>query len=453
MNTTMKTRLLLLFLPFVFFSPVMKAQLEKLIVETYYVSDANDATDTTDGRSVPVGSKTYRVYVDLKPGYKLQKIYGNAAHNMKIKSTANFYNNIDRPTVYYGYQVKKSYFLNNPTMALDSWLTLGLGVVVGTVPYSGVLKKQDTRDSTILRNNGGTALIAGGILKNNDPAADSMIYYYDGYLPYTGPVVNNWSDNGIRTSSGPPTSGTDTTVFGPQNTGSQFICKNCFLSNSGVSGLNPDSNQVLIAQLTTTGTLSLELNMDILDSTGSVIHYVAANAGGDTLLSPFLIYPTVCGCTDTRYLEYDPSFACSNPASCITLKRFGCTDSIACNYDPSANVLLPNFCCYPGYCNDRDISLVCPDLSPYKIKPNWAPNIYPNPVENVLTIGLIYTSNPVEITYTIYDAYGNLVGEKNLGILAGNSVIKVDVSDLPPGIYIFRVTAGGNSTTQKFIKN
>src|ERR1035437_9615206 len=65
-------------------------------------------------------------FIDLKPGYKLKKIYGDANHALKISSSANFYNNIDRPSAYFGYLINKSWFPSNPTIALDSWLTLGL---------------------------------------------------------------------------------------------------------------------------------------------------------------------------------------------------------------------------------------------------------------------------------------------------------------------------------------
>src|SRR4051812_38004128 len=120
-------RILFYFLSLLFFCETTKAQIEKVIVETYYVSDTLDVTDTIDGaaRALPAGSKTYRIYLDLKPGYKLVKLFGDANHALKITSTANFFNNIDRPTQYFGYLIGKQYFRPNPTLALDSWLTLG----------------------------------------------------------------------------------------------------------------------------------------------------------------------------------------------------------------------------------------------------------------------------------------------------------------------------------------
>ena len=74
----MKTLLTTLFFS-LFAAYYATAQLEKVIIEKYYVSDANDATDV-DGGGVPVGSTTYRIYLDLKPGTVLKRIYGDANH-------------------------------------------------------------------------------------------------------------------------------------------------------------------------------------------------------------------------------------------------------------------------------------------------------------------------------------------------------------------------------------
>lgn len=68
------------------------SQLEKIIVERYYVSDANDATDVIGG-VVEEGSVTYRIYVDMLPGTILKSIYGDASHPFNISSTEVFFNN------------------------------------------------------------------------------------------------------------------------------------------------------------------------------------------------------------------------------------------------------------------------------------------------------------------------------------------------------------------------
>jgi len=63
--------------------------LEAVIVETYYISDANDATDT-DGGTLTAGSVTYRVYVDMAPNFEFQAAYGDANHEMFIETTTQF---------------------------------------------------------------------------------------------------------------------------------------------------------------------------------------------------------------------------------------------------------------------------------------------------------------------------------------------------------------------------
>ena len=448
----MKNSLLILLFA-LFFSTAVKAQIEKVIVETYYVSDTLDVTDTIDGaaRALPVGSKTYRIYIDLKRGYKLAKIFGDANHALKIKSTANFFNNIDRSSEYYGYLIKKNYFTGNPTLALDSWLTLGLATTVN----NGILKTQDTNGTIRTNNWKGTAGISGGILRNNDPTAGIPLTSKDGLLPNVTTYTNGFNDHGFTNGLG-NASGRDTTVFGDTIVGSQFISHDAYLyQSSGVMGAIPDSNQVLVAQLTTTGTLTFELNVLVLDSNNNPIYYVAKSSSADNyIVNPFLSYPPPCGCRDDRYLEYNPNAACDAINACQTLKVFGCTDTMACNYNPIANISLANFCCYPGYCNDRDIALVCPDLSPYRLKQqNISADIYPNPVQNNLKLQLIYAADYAEVTYTIYDAYGRIIKEQNLGAIPGNSLLQTDVADLPSGLYLFRVSIAGVSSIKKFIKN
>src|SRR5437868_6397160 len=73
--------------------------LEGIIVEKYYVSDANDASvSVTDGGGVlPAGSATWRIYADMLPGYKFQAIYGTNTplHTLSFNTTTTFFNNED----------------------------------------------------------------------------------------------------------------------------------------------------------------------------------------------------------------------------------------------------------------------------------------------------------------------------------------------------------------------
>jgi hypothetical protein len=439
----MKSILSVLFI--LLFSISLKAQIENVIVETYYISDANDATDTTDARVLDAGSKTYRIYIDLKSGYKLTKIYGDANHTLKIVSDSIFFNNIDRQAAYFGYKINTTWFKNNPTLALDSWLTLGLA----TTTKSGVLKTEDTDGSIIggTNNSGGSSAIPGGLLVNTDPNAGIPLTTADGLLTYAN-VAANWIDNGFRNFSG-----TDTTIFGPDSIGSKFISTNASLQNSGVTG-STSANDVLVAQLTTNGKISFELNVEISDSIGNSIKYVANDSvllPGEKL-SPFLKYPQLCGCKDTKFVEYNAKYACSDNSTCKTLIVFGCTDPLACNYDPSANFNLANLCCYPGFCNDRDISLVCPNLSVDELNGVPVFTLYPNPAQDHLSVQITSPDNK-DTKYEIYDAVGRVVMKKNTGIVPGNIVQQIDVSDLAQGLYLFRLFVDNNYASKVFIKH
>jgi len=78
--------------------------LENIIVETYYISDANDSIETdavsANPGALPVGSITYRIYADMLPGYKFQAAFGintpGDSHELRLATTTLFFNNEDR---------------------------------------------------------------------------------------------------------------------------------------------------------------------------------------------------------------------------------------------------------------------------------------------------------------------------------------------------------------------
>jgi hypothetical protein len=433
-----KKALLFLFGLVMFFPFFLKAQVRNVIVERYYVSDENDATDTIDGsaRTLPVGSKTYRVYIQLEQGSRLKKIYGDSNHFLKIASTDTFFNNINRPNAYFGYLINKTWFPDNPTLALDSWLTLGRGAK----NYKGILKEEDTNGSFIggMNNYGGTAGVSGGLLVNGNVDAGIPLTTADGFIPDTT-TLSQWLDNGFKES------GIDTTVFGSVNSGTQFISDTSFLQqNSGVTG-DAVHNNILVAQLTTRGEISFELNIVVIDTNGNDIKYVA---DGNILLAdericPVLKYPSVCGCTDPAYIEYSPAYACQNSDSCRTRIVYGCLDPDACNYDPGVNFNIPALCCYPGFCNDRDIAVVCPQLA------NDVFRLYPNPAQNEITLEL--PGDEKEMRYEIYNAFGRKVSVGNLN--TGEVSFKINISEFHSGVYMLILHKGDLTESRTFLKD
>lgn len=422
------------------------SQIENVLVEKYYISDSIDATDTSLGRVLENGSVTYRIYLDLKAGSKLRSIYGDQYHPIQVKSTQPFYNNIFQSGATFGYQLNRNLYLSTPTLGLDSWITLGLAAK----NQSGVLKIQDTDGNFFAgaNNGGGSSSVSGGLLNNTDPIAGVPLTTSDGMMTNTA-ISGTWIDNGFKDGSG-----ADTTVFGAVNSGNEFFSYNSILqqSNSVIGGA-PDSTIVLVAQLTTKGEISFKLNIELEQFDGANVSFVKYVSTSDTLLpgevvSPLLAYPLACGCTNSDYFEYDPVYSCLEVDSCKTKIRFGCTDIVACNYDPEANFNVPELCCYPGLCQDRDLAIVCPDLN-YK-RSGFVSGIYPNPANSQLSIS-VRPGSGVYLEYSIFNLFGEEVLHHTTGSVTGDNYTDLlDISALPTGVYILKSNTGNKIEFRKF---
>jgi hypothetical protein len=333
----------------------VQAQIESLIVETYYVSDSFDATDTLGG-GLEEGSVTYRIYLDLTEGCSLMKIYGDEDHMIRIGSTEKFFNNAIRGKSF-GYEISQTNLKLN-TVALDTWITMGLS----TNKHFGIPKSEDPDTSIVggKYNDGGSEHIAGGLLVNSDPVAGTPLTVTDGLVLSTVSIsgIVNYGIKNVLT-------GNDSTIFGdPANKGRLVSNNMGLIYNNGITGPTPD-NKILLAQLTTRGEISFKLNVEVAvpDEFGTkIIKYVAEDTllDDETVFSKWLSYPPDCGCTDPNYLEYRSDVTCDD-GSCQTPVIFGCTDPLACNFDPDANKNLPELCCYDSQCA-LDLNIVCPGV-------------------------------------------------------------------------------------------
>jgi Secretion system C-terminal sorting domain len=437
-----KLIIFLIMLPF-----MASAQLEKVFVETYYISDSLDATDT-DGGFLEQGSKTYRVYIDLLPGSLLKSVYGDANHALKFFSTDTFFNNVaDGQT--YGNKFSKNRYGDN-TVALDTWITLGQTTTTATKTYFGTPKTLDDDGSFIggVNNDGGSAGIPTGLLTNADPLAGIPLTTADG-MDTSAIRPANFAGYGIVDF----TTNDDSTIFGSIVPGNQFISYNAGLTNSGVWGTNADSNYVLVAQLTTMGDIEFELNIEVIDTAGTVIKYVANDSillAGE-VLNRYLKYPylAVCGCPDPNYLEYLANRSCDATDSCQTLIVFGCTDTTACNYDANANFNVPSLCCYPGRCNDRNLAVVCPQLINERTK-ELTFTLYPNPADDILNIQFTADAK-TSINYLITDAFGRQVS--SAVNMRNEGLIKINTSAIAKGVYLLKISNGDDVVSKRFVKN
>lgn len=452
-NKLMKLQAILLLLGLFLTSFLSQAQIENVIVEKYYISDDFDGLDTNGGHLLP-GSVTYRIYVDLPKGNKLLRIYGDKNHPFILQSTAPIFNHKNEG-LSFGKDFKKGRYSNN-TIALDSWLTLGQICKSDTNgTYYGIPKDQDTDGSFIggTNNDGGSAALPFGLLANRDTKAGIPITRNDGNQLIKN-VISLTEDYGIKAFFGDKD---DSTIFGSIVPGNSFKSTDFFLKNAGIIGPDSSKNQILIAQVTTTGELSFAFNIEVLENINGVptkVQYVS----NDSILvqknelnerySGFLKYPFTCGCIDQNYMEYSPRAVCNEQNACKTKIILGCMDPKACNYDPTANVMIHNLCCYPGSCNNRDIAEVCPSL----LQNGLDFEIHPNPSSSYIYINA-KTGEETAMAYTIYDVFGNAVLTKTLGNKSALMDEAVHIEQLPNGIYHLRLTVGNTIESKTFIKH
>ena len=440
----MKTILSAIVLIFVFLH--MKSQsyyaLDTVIIEKYYISDSIDAKDVQyiynasgdtiiDSLKLEPGSVTYRIYIKLKQGYKLTKIFSDTSHRLKISSTDFFYNNVDHGKSF-GKDIRNMDITRKfSTDALDTWMTLGMA----TSTNLGIPKKFDT-DGSILDNI--------GYLTNKDTAAGIPLTVADGIDSAKVTLPSGWFDSGIKNGD------IDSTIFGSMKFGKEFISKNALIMCNGIKGADT-SNEILIAQLTTKGELSFEFNIEVADTNNKISRFFAKKpvvTPTSDFIRTCLSFPIPCGCLDPKYVEFNPDYTCSNPDSCHILKtvyKFGCKDQMACNYDSTVDIHVPGLCCYPGLCGGRDISIVCPNLT--EKQPGVI--IYPNPVTNNFKIELSNFDAKI-ISLSMYNVYGDKIIDRKIS----NGIYYFDASSFVNGIYLIRVQdTNGRQISKYLIKN
>jgi hypothetical protein len=246
----------------ILFPFLLNAQgLDSILIERYYVSDSEDAAYSAEDETnpIPAGAVTWRFFVDMQPGYNLQTIYGNAPHPLTLSTTTSFFNNIDYGTERPGYSANNA---KKGTTMIDSWLTLGSGCANSS--YWGVLKSEDTDAPFVNSKN---------ILKNDDPTAG---------IPLT-------SQDGLLLSSNVPTASfignVPYSVFGDGTPNdNQFgITDGAWYFLGGAVGPT-ENNRVLIAQITTDGDLSYQLNIQL-----------GKDLGGGNSLSELYVYSDPSG--------------------------------------------------------------------------------------------------------------------------------------------------------------
>jgi hypothetical protein len=260
----------ILFFAFFFqvFSVVCQNGLETILVEKYYVSDANDTIANSYAGKLPIGSTTYRIYADLLPGYRFQAAYGTSSHNLFFKTTTLFFNNEDRGNVIANVIPLRN--LKQNTVMLDSWLSVGSAAE----DCFGILKEDDDSLYSVLHDK---------LFLQNKSFDGIPVSLKDGLME---------SENIPRPTFFKIDSAA--AVFNNSQKGGYFYTDNGAWACLGAGSVGPDSlttNRVLIAQITTDGEFSFELNIQIgTPITGVSQKYVARNPVNNEILLPSLIF-------------------------------------------------------------------------------------------------------------------------------------------------------------------
>lgn len=261
--------------------------LQGIQVEQFYRADANDIANSISNSfgnpavdPLTANSITYRIYVDMAPGYKYNTAFGDANHVWKITTTTNFFNTPDNGSAGTNAASTSTVNYRRNTAAIDSWLGTG-PVAVGRI---GVPKAEDTDGSIgnqqlILANNPGGVF---GLPISTGAANTSSTTNADGLIPGTF-VGGNISALGL---------GGQEAIF-DQTSGNTFsVTGGSFGYLGGIDG-SPSTNKVLIGQFTTDGVLGFELNVQITNTVTGISELWVANnpQPGETVFAGLTLAP------------------------------------------------------------------------------------------------------------------------------------------------------------------
>lgn len=249
--------------------------LQGIVVEPYYVTTKEDRNAFNSGGILEEGSVTYRIFVDLEPGYRFQAAFGSPDHPLEINSSSYFYNHNHSGNTHPNVIPERD--LARDIVLLDSWVTAG----AATENHVGIPRKVDfLAQDALLR-------FQSGFLENTFSAGEGDIG------PLTVPLKQ--CDGLARVDFIPVT-----TIYNMDSIGwamsSVTRAKRLYVDNGawacmGKGSVGADStsgNHVLIAQITTSGELNYKLNIMIGTPEGKSIQYVYANPQDREVLHPAL---------------------------------------------------------------------------------------------------------------------------------------------------------------------
>lgn len=227
---------------------------ERVIVEPYHVEHLPGGEALT----------TYRIFIDLAPGYRLQMVYGDERHPLWIRTTTFFNDTVNGAA--FADRIDADRLGRHP-LALDSWLTLG----DASSAHKGIPLRLDTDGSVLECPPYG---IPGSV---PDAAGSRPLCIADGLV----------RDTAVK----------DITPFNldpaclDKARGAEVATTNGAWAVLGRMDGPVEENILLIAQLSTTGTLSFHLNLQLATPQGMPVKYVADDPAEGEVHCPELSFP------------------------------------------------------------------------------------------------------------------------------------------------------------------
>ncbi|MBL7950569.1 MAG: T9SS type A sorting domain-containing protein [Flavobacteriales bacterium] len=423
-----------------------------LIVEPYYVADEADAANTDGGPGLTAGTKVYRVYADMLPGYKLITVGGFPGYPMSIGTTTAFFNNEDRGEAW-GRSIPANN-LDDNTVAIDSWLTFG----AASNQHWGVLKSDDTDGSIVGGSNNND-----GLLVNEAAWAGAPLTEVDG-LYATGTAPQQLVFLGDA-----PTS------FDPGGSNTYTNDNFAWSILGGVEGPTAE-NRVLIGQFATDGEFSFCLNLTVKIPEDSIcddpnchnfLEFLATMEPADTVGGGFGVqnkfnHPTLCFTSSTAIVD------CAGTPGGTALPGTACDDG---NADTSNDTYTETCACQGDDCEgvqggDALPGTPCDDGDEETIDDAWTSSCQcagtiTHIVENDALAGISLAPNPTAdltlltfrenmngtATLTLMNLLGEVVMTQNIASITPGSTQAVDLSSCAPGAYLLRVSTEAGQRT------
>ncbi|HEX2618158.1 MAG TPA: T9SS type A sorting domain-containing protein [Flavobacteriales bacterium] len=444
------------------YTPPDPSGFQGLIVEPYYEADGNDAGDTDGSTGLVSGAVTYRVFVDLKPGYKLLTVGGFPSHPVSFSTTTTLFNNDDRGEAW-GDDIPDQH-LDKNTVAIDSWLSMG----AASDARWGVLKVDDPDGSVVggSNNDGGSNGVPQGLLVNNSALMGTPLTDADGlFAPSVPPAITSVGNApNLFDGGGDPS-------YSDENFAWAVL--------GGVEG--PDTaNRILIGQFTTDGVLELCFNLwvripDPLVCSDPNCHEIMEfyadllpidTAGGGFATDNRFTHPTLC------FNSADQDVDCLGVPGGTALSGTSCDDG---NGDTQNDVFSAECACIGEDClgvlgGDALPGEPCDDNDPNTGNDIWQTgcvcigstgiteatvhanvSVGPNPVQDQVRVR-IGELRGQRTVITLRNALGQVLAAYELGASTGDRQQLIDVSAYGTGVYLVEVVVGTQRVVERITK-